>query len=61
MLDYALDTSRCRREQLLGFLGQEPGSCGGCDVCDGRVLKRGFWKNRITANKVGDDISGIFL
>jgi superfamily II DNA helicase RecQ len=110
MLDYALDTSRCRREQLLGFLGQEPGSCGGCDVCDGRVLnraegeaqilevvrrglasyhgfgalagwkeeeieealetlrrrgaievlKRGFWKNRITADKVGDDTSAIF-
>jgi ATP-dependent DNA helicase RecQ len=40
MLDYALDASRCRREQLLGFLGQEPGSCGGCDVCDGRVLNR---------------------
>ncbi len=127
--------SRRRRQQLLGFLGQEPGSCGGCDVCDGRVLnraegeaqfldfvarnrqrfillqaaqllrgansyevvrrglasyhgfgalagwqeeeieealetlrrsgaikvlKRGFWKNRITADKVGDDISGIF-
>jgi superfamily II DNA helicase RecQ len=130
MLDYALDTTRCRREQLLGFLGQEPASCSGCDVCDGRVLsqaegeaqivelvsrnprcftlreaaqllrgaksyevvhrglasyygfgvlacwqeeeieealeslrcsgrikvlKRGFWKNRITADKVGDD------
>jgi superfamily II DNA helicase RecQ len=40
MLDYTLDTTRCRREQLLGFLGQEPGSCGGCDVCDGRVLRR---------------------
>ena len=38
MLSYALDTSRCRREQLLGFLGQEPASCSGCDVCDGRVL-----------------------
>jgi ATP-dependent DNA helicase RecQ len=135
MLDYALDTSRCRREQLLGFLGQEAGSCGSCDVCDGRVLnraegeaqildfvarnrrrftllqavqllrgaksyevvrrglasyhgfgalagwkeeeieealetlrrrgaievlKRGFWKNRITADKVGDDTSAIF-
>jgi ATP-dependent DNA helicase RecQ len=40
MLDYALERSRCRREQLLGFLGQEPISCGGCDVCDGRVLNR---------------------
>jgi ATP-dependent DNA helicase RecQ len=40
MLGYALDTTRCRREQLLGFLGQEPGSCSGCDVCDGRVLHR---------------------
>lgn len=40
MLGYALDSSRCRREQLLGFLGQELASCGGCDVCDGRVLHR---------------------
>ena len=40
MLGYALGTSRCRREQLLGFLGQELTSCAGCDVCDGRVLHR---------------------
>jgi superfamily II DNA helicase RecQ len=40
MLDYATGTSHCRREQLLGFLGQEPVSCSGCDVCDGRVLAR---------------------
>jgi ATP-dependent DNA helicase RecQ len=40
MLGYALDAGRCRREQLLGFLGREPASCGGCDVCDGRVLNR---------------------
>jgi len=38
MLCYARDVSRCRREQLLGFLGQELASCSGCDVCDGRVL-----------------------
>ena len=37
MSGYALDTSRCRREQLLGFLGQDLASCSGCDVCDGRV------------------------
>jgi ATP-dependent DNA helicase RecQ len=40
MLGYVLDMDRCRREQLLGFLGQEPVSCSGCDVCDGRVLRR---------------------
>lgn len=40
MLGYALDTTRCRREQLLGFLGQKLVSCGGCDVCDGRVLRQ---------------------
>jgi ATP-dependent DNA helicase RecQ len=40
ILGYALNTSRCRREQLLGFLGQETASCSGCDVCDGRVLQR---------------------
>jgi ATP-dependent DNA helicase RecQ len=40
MLGYALDSSRCRREQLLGFLGQESASCSGCDVCDGRVLSQ---------------------
>jgi ATP-dependent DNA helicase RecQ len=38
MVGYALDTSRCRREQLLGFLGQELASCAGCDVCNGRAL-----------------------
>jgi len=38
MLGYALDITRCRREQLLGFLGQDLTSCSGCDVCDGRVL-----------------------
>jgi ATP-dependent DNA helicase RecQ len=37
MLGYALETARCRREQLLSFLGQEPGSCSGCDVCGGRA------------------------
>jgi len=40
MLGYALDTTRCRRERLLGFLGQEPGSCSGCDVCAGRQLEQ---------------------
>jgi ATP-dependent DNA helicase RecQ len=40
MSGYALDTTRCRREQLLGFLVQEPVSCSGCDVCDGRVLNQ---------------------
>jgi superfamily II DNA helicase RecQ len=40
MLGYALDTTRCRRERLLGFLGREPGSCSGCDVCAGAPLGR---------------------
>ena len=40
MLGYALDTVHCRREQLLGFLEQELASCSGCDVCDGRVLRK---------------------
>ena len=40
MLGYALDTVSCRREQLLGFLEQELASCSGCDVCDGRVLRK---------------------
>jgi ATP-dependent DNA helicase RecQ len=40
MVGYALNTNRCRRELLLGFLGHEPESCGGCDVCNGRVLER---------------------
>lgn len=40
MLGYALDTSCCRRKRLLDFLGREPASCGGCDVCDGRALRR---------------------
>ena len=39
MLGYALDSTRCRREQLLGFLGQEPASCSGCDVCTGGLLE----------------------
>ncbi len=40
MLSYVLDTNRCRREKLLGFLGHGTVSCSGCDVCDGRVLKQ---------------------
>jgi superfamily II DNA helicase RecQ len=40
MLCYSLNTGRCRREQLLGFLEQVPASCGGCDVCDHRTLHR---------------------
>jgi superfamily II DNA helicase RecQ len=47
MLGYALDRSRCRREQLLGFLGQEPVSCGGCDVCDGRVVEQAEGREKI--------------
>jgi ATP-dependent DNA helicase RecQ len=38
MLVYATDAGCCRRKQLLGFLGSEPASCSGCDVCDGRVV-----------------------
>jgi hypothetical protein len=86
MLGYALNTERCRREQLLAFMGRQPEPCGGCDVCDRRmlhlglasyhgfgslvgwqdeeieealdtlrrqgaikVLKRGFWKDRVTS------------
>ena len=40
MRGYALDTTRCRREQLLGFFGKEISTCSGCDVCDGRVLRK---------------------
>jgi ATP-dependent DNA helicase RecQ len=47
MLGYALDTSRCRREQLLGFLGQTLASCAGCDVCEGRALKRADEESQI--------------
>jgi ATP-dependent DNA helicase RecQ len=47
MLGYALDGSRCRREQLLGFLGQELTSCAGCDVCSGRVLHRAEGESQI--------------
>ena len=32
MLGYALDSNRCRREQLLDFLGQERTACSGCDA-----------------------------
>jgi ATP-dependent DNA helicase RecQ len=34
MLEYAVQWSRCRRETLLGYLGQGVGFCAGCDVCD---------------------------
>jgi ATP-dependent DNA helicase RecQ len=47
MLGYALDTGRCRREQLLGFLGQEPASCSGCDVCHGSVLRQAEGQSQI--------------
>jgi len=47
ILGYALDSSRCRREQLLGFLDQEPVSCSGCDVCDGRVRHRAEGEEQI--------------
>jgi ATP-dependent DNA helicase RecQ len=47
MLGYALDTSRCRRERLLGFLGQALASCAGCDVCEGRALKRADEESQI--------------
>jgi len=47
MLGYALDTSRCRRKQLLGFLGRELTSCAGCDVCDRRVLHRAEGEKQI--------------
>lgn len=47
MLGYALDGSRCRREQLLGFLGREPASCTGCDVCDGQVVKQAEGQEQI--------------
>ena len=40
ILGYALNTERCRREQLLGFLGHELARCSGCDVCRGGTLQR---------------------
>ena len=47
MLGYALDADHCRREQLLGFLGQEAMSCAGCDVCDGRAVKQAEGQQQI--------------
>jgi ATP-dependent DNA helicase RecQ len=34
MLRYGGEWRRCRRQVLLGFLGQSVGFCTGCDVCD---------------------------
>jgi len=31
------ETSRCRRQVLLGMFGEESGPCGHCDVCQGAV------------------------
>lgn len=31
-------TGRCRREQLMRLLGQQPPACSGCDVCRGSAL-----------------------
>ena len=33
MRDYATNTTRCRREMLLEYLGTEPEDCPGCDIC----------------------------
>jgi superfamily II DNA helicase RecQ len=47
LLGYALDTTRCRRAGLLGFLGQESASCSGCDVCDRRIRSRADGEDQI--------------
>lgn len=35
LLDYAGNTTRCRRETLLSLLGTRTENCSGCDVCEG--------------------------
>ena len=35
MIGYARAAGACRRRTLLALIGQQPGSCAGCDVCDG--------------------------
>ena len=37
MLSYAGGSGVCRRVTLLGFMGAEAESCGGCDVCAGSL------------------------
>ncbi len=31
------ESARCRRQVLLGFFGEDCGSCGHCDVCNGAI------------------------
>ena len=40
LLDFALQSGRCRREALLALLGAQPEACFGCDVCRGSVRRR---------------------
>jgi ATP-dependent DNA helicase RecQ len=40
MLGYARARGRCRRNALLGLVGQEPVACSGCDVCAGTAAAR---------------------
>ena len=47
MLGYALNTRRCRREQLLAFQGRRMHSCSGCDICAGTARERAEGETRI--------------
>jgi ATP-dependent DNA helicase RecQ len=40
ILAYALARDTCRRQTLLGLIGQDPVPCAGCDVCEGTAAAR---------------------
>ena len=40
ILGYALAGDSCRRQALLGLIGQDPVPCAGCDVCEGTAAAR---------------------
>ena len=47
MLDYAREDRLCRRNTLLGLIGQDPVECAGCDVCAGSVVREPAGKREI--------------
>ena len=47
MLAYARGDGLCRRNMLLGFIGQDPVECAGCDVCEGSAVREPAGKREI--------------
>ena len=66
MIDYAENSSICRREKLLSFFTDDIPVCSGCDICSGNQIKSAAGKAEIiklikenSRKLTGDDITDI--